>query len=178
MDKNINLVVGRTFDIEKQLRRVRIIKIIAIGTLIAVLITSLVFFLITIFLPTSSIKKSQQETLTNISLLHKKLVSYSLVNDRISNISTIINHRKNYGEVSSAVLNKIPPELNVDTLSIDDNILTIVVTGTSLKPVNQVIEDMIVMANNNKLIKNLLIESLTLSSQTGRYSLSIQADIL
>lgn len=178
MDKNINLVTGKSFDLEKQQKRIKIAKVVAIFSLTVVVLISLILFLITFFLPISSVKKTEQETLTNISLLHKKLVSFYLVKDRIDNIATTIDKRENYGIVSSAVLQKVPSQLSIETLSIDDKILTVVVTGTSLIPINQVIDDLVVMSNQKKLIKNLLIQSLSLSAQTGRYSLSLQADVL
>jgi hypothetical protein len=161
MNSSINLIGGKRFDLEEQLRKIKIAKIIAIFSLSSVALISLILFLITFFLPISSVKKDQQQTLTNLSLLHKKLISYFLVKDRIDNISQIIDKRKNYGTVSAAVLQKVPLELNIETLSIEDKTLTLVLES-----------------NKKKLIENLLIESLTLSSQTGKYSLTLQADVL
>lgn len=178
MDKNINLVTGKSFDLEKQQKRTKIAKIVAIFSLATTVLISLVIFLITFFLPISSVKQSEQETLTNISALHKRLVSFYLVKDRIDNIFVIIDKRQNFGVVSSAVLGKVPQDLSVETLSIQDKTLTLVVSGTSLMPINQVIDDLVVMSNQKKLIGNLMIESLVLSAQTGRYSLSVQADVL
>lgn len=177
MDKNINLVTGKSFDLEKQLKRIRILRVLSILSLVLVLSISLILFLITFFLPISSVKQDEQQTLSNISVLHKKLVSYFLIKDRIDNISEIIDSRKNYGVVSAAILQKVPQELNVETLSIDDKTLTLVVTGTSLTSMNQVIDDLIAMSNTKKLITNLLIENLVLNTQAGKYSLSLQADV-
>lgn len=178
MDRSINLIGGKTFDVDRELRRLRILKTFSIVSIVLVALIAIVLFLITLLLPISAVKQDEQQTLTNISLLHKKLVNYFLVSDRINNISQIIAKRKTYGSVSSAILKKVPQELSVDTLSIEDNTLTIVLTGSSLLSVNKAIDDMVLMANDKKIIKNLLIESLVLNSSVGKYSLSMKADIL
>lgn len=178
MSNNINLVTGKTFDLEKQLKRIRILRITAIASLAIVSLISIALFIITVTLPISSVKKDQEQTVANIALLHKKLVTYSLINERIKNISGIISARKNYGKTSDIILSKLSPDLTIDSLAIEKNTLTIGISGQSLITINKFIDDILDLSNGGKTIKNLVVQSLLLNSGNEKFTLNMQADTL
>jgi Tfp pilus assembly protein PilN len=177
---DINLVSGKSFDIERELRRLKYLRISALGLLLVVALISIVFFIITITLPISSVKKEQQQALTGISQLHNKLVAYSLISERLTNISKITLSRKNFPQMTSKILETIPQYVAVDSLSFEANVFTLSVTSDSLIPLNILINDMISLSNKEKeqIIKNLIIKNLSFDAKSGKYSLNFQADMI
>lgn len=175
---DINLVSGKAYQLEKELKRLKILRITAVASLVSVSLISVLLFLITILLPISSVKKDQEKTLSSIALLREKLTKYSLINDRIKNISEINLKRKNYSIITNSLIDKVPSGLTVDILTIEDATISISVSGVSLIPTNEYIDTVIVMGDKKQGIKNLTVESLVLNNNTGKYILTLQADVL
>ena len=89
-----------------------------------------------------------------------------------------MSSRKNYASSANTIFEKLPQELSVETMILEDKILTLSVSGDSLIPINEFIDDMVEIGDSGKIIKNLTIQSLVLNFSNGRYILSMQADIL
>ncbi len=177
MSEGINLVSSKDNKLEKQLFRLKILRVLAIISLVTIASVSVVVFIVNFTLPLESVKKDKQTTLSDISFLHKKLVKYYLINDRVKNISDLISKRKDYSKSSSVVLGKVTQDLTVDSLEVEENMINISVSGVSLIPMNQLIDDTIKLSDEGKSIKNLTIQSLVLNARSQRYTLTLQADI-
>lgn len=174
---DINLVSSKTFQLEKELKRFKTLKLAAIGSLSLVALVSVLLFILTITTPVSSVKKDQEQTLSNISSLNEKLVKYSLINDRLSNISDILKTRKDYANISALMLDKLPVDLAVESLVIEDKTLSLTVSGTSLTLIDSFIKEIVVLGDKETVIKNLVIQSLTTNADSGKYSLALIADV-
>jgi hypothetical protein len=178
MSNDINLVSGKAYEFEKELKRLKIIRVAAIVSLVTVSLISILLFLITLLLPISSVKKDQEKTISSIALLRQKLTKYSLINDRVKNISEITKQRKNYSIITNKLLSKVPADLSVDILTIEDGAISISVGGVSLVPINEYINSIVELGDKKDGISGLVVESLVLNNNTGKYILTLQADIL
>lgn len=178
MSNDINLVSGKAYELEKELKRLKALRIAAVVSLISVSLISVLLFVITILLPISSVKRDQEKTISSIALLREKLSKYSLINDRVKNISEITKQRKNYSTITNLLIDKVPTDLSVDILTIEDGVVTISVGGVSLIPVNEYINTVIALGDKKQGISGLVVESLVLNNNTGKYILTLQADIL
>lgn len=177
MNDSINLVSGKSYQLEKELKRLKIIRIAAITSLVFVSLISISLFIITVTLPMSAVKKNQQQALSGIGTLHKKLIKHALINDRVKNIADIMKKRKNYSEISDALFSKASSDLSIDAFSVESGTVILTVSGVSLIPLNKFIDDLIILGDKGKIIKNVSIQSLILNVSTGKYSLSMQADV-
>ena len=175
---SINLVSNKNSELERNLKRLRIVKIFAVISLVIVALTSVLVFFINFTLPISDVKQSQKEALNNITSLHTKLATYYLIKDRINNISNIISNRKSYVDATNTVFGKIPSGLSTDALDVDTGTMILTVSGSSLLPMNQFLDNLIALGQSGKVIKNINILSLILDTKSGKYSLTVQADVL
>lgn len=178
MISDINLVSSKTHQLEKELKRLKALRITAVGSLAVVALVSVLLFVITITLPIPSVKKDQEQTFSNISSLHEKLVKYALINDRVNNIAGVIKSRKNYAKLASVILGKLPADLSVDSMTIDGGTFTLVISGGSLTPIDDFIESVRVLGDKENIIKNLVVQSLVANAGTGKYILTLHADTL
>ena len=176
---NINLVSGKSLDLEKrQAKTLKIVKISAIISLFIVALISISLFIITLLLPTSTVKKNQTQALQGISGLHKKLVTYALSQERLKNIESVLVQRKDYPQVSNEILNKLPGDMSVDVMNLENDVLTLTVTSPYLISINQYIDDFVELSNNSKNIKHLSVQSLQFNVGPSTYTLTFQANIL
>jgi competence protein ComGC len=145
---------------------------------VVVLVVSILIFVLNLTLPLESVKKEQTQTVANISLLHKKLATYVLITDRVKNISNILSQRGNYIPQANEVLGKIPDSISVNEFDIQAGKISISVSSDSLIPINKFIDDMVSFGEKGKVIKDLIIQGLSLDSNSGKYSLSMKASVL
>ena len=178
MSNEINLITGKTFSLEKRLKQVKILRITAVLSLVLISLISIILFIITITIPISSVKKDEAQTISSLSQLHQKHTSYALVVDRITNIKSLSLSRRDYAKSVNEIFKRIPQSLNIESLSIDSGKIEMGINGSSLLDLDKLINDLIVLNNDKKVIKNLLIESLVLNSANSRVTILLQADIL
>lgn len=177
MNNNINLISNQNVELEKELRRLKKFRLISLTCLIAVSLVSILIFVLNLTLPLESVKKEQNTTAANISFLHKKLVTYTLITDRVKNISNILSQRGNYIPQVNEILGKVPTDISIDGLEIQTGQVSISVSGTSLLPINKFIDDMVSLGVKGKAIKDVVIQGLSLDTNSGKYSLSMKANI-
>lgn len=178
MSNGINLVSNKSEALDKEQKTLKLLKIFAVISLFAVAFLSVAVFLINFTIPISSVKKEQEQTLSQISTLSKKHAIYNLTKDRFTNISKILNSRKDYTKPLNIIFTKIPSPLVVTDIRIENGLLDMVISGNSLISINNVIESLIDFSANKKNISNLVIESLVFNPQNGEYILSFKANIL
>jgi hypothetical protein len=178
MSNSINLVSTNVAGLEKELKRLKVFRVIAVISLIIVLSVSVLAFILNITIPIDSVKKEQQAAIAGISLFHKKLTQYVLLNDRVKNISSLIGKRANYVSQINQIYGITPADASISALGIEKNKISVTVSSMSLLSINKIIDSVVSLGVNGKTIKNVVIQGLTLDVGSGKYSLSLQADIL
>lgn len=178
MISSINLVSNNNNQLEKELRRIKAIRIIAVICLVSVALLSVLVFVVNYTLPLQAVRAQQQTELLSIGTMHKKLVTYTLLNDRVKNISDIIAKRTDAASLINTILGKLPTDLSVDSLAMENGTITLGISGSSLITMNQFIDSFIALKDNSKIINNISIQSLSLNVLEGKYSLMVQAGIL
>ncbi len=174
----INLAPGRSVEVENQFKQQKIVKILALCSIICVGLISIIFFAITLLLPINAVKNSQNQTLQGISQLHQRIVTVVLTQDRVHNIQILLNKRKDYPQIVNQFMTILPSDLTVTQMILDNGSLSITVTGASLMSMNDYINGLIDSVNKNSKISNFSIQSLVYNSDLSVYRLTFQADIL
>ena len=177
MSNSINLISNKSVELEKELRRLKKVKIAAVICLVAVVLMAVLVFVLNFTFPLDSVKKDQQLTMANLTAMNTKLTTYALTKDRVSNIANIIAQRGNFIPQTSQILSKVPSDLSVGTLEVTNGSLKITVSGASLASMNKFIDDVTILSQKKNIIQNVVVQQLSLDVKNNKYSISIQADI-
>ena len=177
MENSINLVSLKSGQLEKEQNRLRIARVAAFIVMFMVAAVAVLVFIINLTLPIDTIKQNEKVALSNISALHKKLVQHYLVEDRVNNLVNVISKRGQLPRVIDTLLALVPGDLSVGSLQIDAKQVSLIVSGESLLSMNKLIDEVTVLNNQNRIIKNVVVQQLSLDVKGNRYSVSIQADI-
>lgn len=177
MNSSINIIKGDTKENLGRTKRTFILRIISIVFLFFVASLSIILFLLNLRISVSSIKKDQAETLRSVSLEKNKLAKLNLINDRLKGIRDILKNRKNYTNTLNILLSQIPQGVTASSLRIEKGDLTLTVNSSSLLPINKFLNNIIDLSIKKNVVKGVTIESLTIDSKTGIYSLSVKAKI-
>ena len=178
MNNNINLVGNQETESLKEKKRLRIVRIAAIGSLVFVTLTSLLIFILYSALSLSSIKKDQDSALNSISFLHKQAAELAVVNSRLTDINNILKKRKDYTKAITTIKGLMPDGVNISEIEVSKDDLAIVVTSNSLQSLNTFLTGFTNLAKKQQTIEKVFIESLTLNQKVGNYSLSLKATLL
>lgn len=169
----INLVSTQISN-TREAKRLLILKWISLIFLGSIAVFSALLFILSSRISIESIKRNEDSTLSKISLMSERNAKYNLLTDRLKFIKIIINSRKNYISTLKAIVEQLPSDANVRSLTLDKDGILISVSSTSLLPINQFLSN-ITENPGKKIIKDITIEGLTVDKQTGIYSISIRA---
>lgn len=178
MNSSINLVKVDARQDSKRKKRVYALKVISIVFLFFVTAVSIILFILSARISVDSIKKDEGVATQSLLLQKDKLVKIYLLNDRLKSIESVLKQRKNYTNTFNTLLDQIPAEVSTTSLSIDKGDIALTVNSASLLPINKFLNNIIDLSTKKKLIRTMTIESLTIDSKTGTYSLSIKAKII
>ncbi len=177
MNDSINLVTADTRENLKRKKRTYVLRIISIVFLVFVGLVSIILFILNSSLSLSSVKKQEVATIQSISLQKDKLAKFNLLNDRLKSIKDVLKDRKNYTNTLNVLLDQIPQGVGTSSLNIEKSDVTLTINAVSLLPINKFLNNVIELSSKKKVIKDMVIESLSIDSKTGIYSLSIKAKL-
>lgn len=177
MNNSINLLRTESKGNSKRRKTTYILKIISLIFIFFVGLISIVLFVLNSRISISSVKNEEAVVLQNIAGQKDRLSKYYLLSNRLNGIEEILKERKNYTDVLNALISQIPQDTEVGSLEIDKGDISLSVNSSSLIPINKFLNNMMDLSINKHVIRNMTIESLTIDSKTGKYSLAIKAKI-
>src|SRR5690348_625617 len=109
MNSGINLLGNKKqIPVSPAVKKLRLIRGIAISILSLVAFCSMVLFLLIAFSPLPKLQKQEQDASQTMSQYHVDVAKLDLVNDRLGTTAEIINKRNNYDQVLAAVRSQMP----------------------------------------------------------------------
>lgn len=175
MSKSVNLLSSKKDYLEREQTILKILRGIAVSLLISVAIISVLTFIIGAAIPISSIKQQENLTLASIATLHKKLATYEFSKDRIKNILTELSARQDLTKIINTISSNVPDGVKLNTISIENGKLSLTFTSDSLIDINMLIDNMYSLGNKKNVIKDVILESLSLNPATNSYFVSMKA---
>lgn len=157
-------------------KRLRILRIVSLFAALVVVLSSVVLFVATRQASLEPIKQEQNALLQNISLLQERAAKLNFLNDRVRNVESIIKERKNYTGAVSIILENLPSNVSTSSLTLSEEDMLLTVTSSSLASINEFLNTTIAVSEENHLLRDLTIESLT--SQERQYILTLKAKLL
>lgn len=175
MSESINLIKTREKEELRRQRKVFFLRTISFIFVGFVGIVSIILFFLYSRTSVSAIKKDQAQVLQNITFQKEKFAKYNLLSERLKGINQVIKGRKNYTTTLNSLLSQIPTGASATALTINKDGVTLTVTSSSLLPINKFLNNTVDLSSKKSLIRELTIESLTIDTRSGTYSLSVKA---
>jgi len=177
MSSDINLLIKEDVKLLKHKKRVKMFRAVVLGSLVMVLMISGAIYTLNQRFSSSSIKKDQDSFLNQILNFRKKEAKLTIVNNRINNISNVLDKRIDSYRIVSTLLGKVPDGISVDNLEFSEKTIVINVSSETLRPIDDFINNLIDMAERKEIINALILNSLDVS-EVGEYSVSINAGLI
>ena len=176
MNTDINLLLRTDEESSEEKKRIKLLNLIAIASLMAVGLISLGIFVLTQIINSPSVKKDQENTLTLMSQFQNRQTKLFVLNNRVENISRILKIRKDLSKVANSLLAKIPNNLSIDDFEVSDKTVIISGQSKSLFTIGELINNLTDMVRKKEIIKSLILNSLTLDLGRNTYQISVRSD--
>lgn len=177
MSNDINFLLDQKKDVAKKQGKIRTLRLVAVGILLLLGLSSVTAFLLNQNAFPSSLKEEESGLLKDVSLLHDKEAKLLLVTDRLQNISEILAQRANYSLVVNSFLKQIPQEASIERFQVGKMDFELTVSSASLISIGTTIDNLTDMAKKKEIIKDLTLESLVLDQGGGKYSAVLRANL-
>ena len=92
-------------------------------------------------------------------------------------MSNVIAKRNKVPDIADALLAATPDDLSISSIQIDAKQISLIMSGGSLISMNKFIDNVTMLGQQKKIIKNIVVQQLSLDVKNSKYSISIQADV-
>ena len=99
------------------------------------------------------------------------------MNDRLDNISQLLEGRRNFADNINAILSSIPSEVSLEELEIENNNILLTASSVSLRSIDKFINNLITMAEKKEVIHSLFLDYLTFEGTKNIYSVSLKSEL-
>lgn len=175
MSKEINLIYSKK---KSKISQERLIKLVNRVAYIIVAITALsaggIYFL-NQSVPLAALQKQESTITQNLTLSQQKILKLMLIKDRLSQINTITNQRKNFDETIATIISSLPEGVSVNTFALNTKAIDITVSSHSLVAINQFLDFSINKLNSKELFSKLTVNGLVADTKSQTYSLLLEA---
>lgn len=177
MSTNINLLLNTDEDSLRRKKRIKIFNAVAAISLIGAGLMSLGIFMSIQAINPASLKKEQDNVQRKISQLQDRQAKLFLLHNRVENIDKILKVRKNLPVAMNGLLVKVPDNLSVETLEINDKLVIVSGQSRSLYAIGEFINNLTDMAGKKEIIKSLTLNSLSFDEGKNVYQISVKSDL-
>lgn len=174
----INLLPKIRESLIKRQKTVRTLRLISVAFLLATTISSLVLFFLSTSSPISSLKQEENKVLSQLSSHKEKTERMFVIRERLKHISDILDKRGDYETEITLITDKLPPLVTIDSFSVSQNAITIITSSSSLLSLKTFSDNITDIALNKKVFSKVSFDDLVYDGASGKYSLSIKADLL
>lgn len=178
MKNDINLLLRTKTDRAKRSKIPRLLRLASIISIVAVLLMSFILYVLSKQLSLEPIKVKQDAVINNINFLKNKQAKLIVINGKLDDISRIIAKRPRFDSNINTILPKVPGGVSSKSLTLNKQKLAFRVESSSLKNIDDFINNFTDMARSKSLIKDLTLGGLSLDPTSGNYSLNIEAEKL
>ena len=179
MSNEINLLKkespGTTHQISES--KFLLVRIFSVTLPFAVVVSLGIIFFLKSQSPVSRLESEQKSLSTQLSLLHTKTAKYMLINERLNFISAILDKRVDLEKLVSFILQDIPSDVSISTLTVSKDEASISLTSPSLLSINKVVEHFLSLAKEKKVLSSVVMNSLNFDTASNIYSISLKARI-
>lgn len=176
MTKDINFLALKNSEKRKTQKGLRLVRITAISSLICIALLSVLASSANRKIYPQALKNERDSLLKSISSLRNQEAKFTIVANRIEDISELLDKRVDYSKIVSKFFEKVPDGIRVDSLRIDKKTILLTISSDSLKSIDEFIDGLINLGKEQE-ISVLVLDSLSMSEASGTYSVSLAANL-
>lgn len=174
MNRGINLLSGESrAPINKDLRRVRILRVLAVSFLFGIAGISIILFFLISLSPLPSLQDQEKQALTRIQQYHQEMAQFTLISDRLKASKTVLAQRTDYSTLLMSIRETIPSDLTVTAFQVDEKEISLTVSGKSLASIETFLENLVVKSEEQEDFSKVIMEKLFFNQSGSNYTMTV-----
>lgn len=156
------------------LKRLKTMRLVVVGLLFIISVSSAILFMLVALSPLPALRKQQDTLQQNLSLVKNDMIKYELVNQRTTDIATILTRRRTIDTIISQVENVLPSDSSVTALQLQAGAITVTAESPSLDSLNNYLDGLMGYVQNKKNFSQVDLTELAIDATNNEYSVTVQ----
>lgn len=178
MNNDINLLHKGKKNVDAHKRILKIVRIIAVSSLVAVAITTTVLFVIRSQSQLQFLQNEESSLLSRLDTMDDKVSWHLLVKDRAFNILLILKERQALDKIITFVMQSIPQDVIIDSFTLDKGNVNIGFSSTSLSSVGTCLDNFITLVKTQSRFRKVNLSGFSYDGARGKYMATISITLL
>lgn len=175
MSNEINLLPFKRKNLYRYKKALQTTRIISVFLLLLLMVSSLIVFYFKSRLSIDSLKKEEENVLSNISRMRSKKARLALISDRLQSIEEIIDRRPDYEYRLGVILQNAPNDVSITELNITNNAISFNAQSNSLYSIGILMDNLVSMVTEKSVFSKVTLQYLSAGKS---YSIAIKANLL
>ena len=179
MNEGINLLgQSKKKTSEAFIRRVNTTRVIMMGLLFIVSVSSVILFILVALSPLPALKQQEASLQQTLTRSKEDIIKYELLKERLTTISGILKKRGSVSPVLALIQSKLPADSQITALKADAKNVTVTVESPSLQSLDGMINNFVDFVQHKQMFSNVTMTDLTMDATTNEYAVTINLTLL
>lgn len=167
MNDEINLLIRTQTSETALLKRLKTLRLVAIGFLSLTTIAALVLFFLTTLSPLQKLKQEEAVANARLDEMKTKMAKLFLVKERTTELSTLINARKEFNVIIDTLREQLPEGAEISGLKSDKQVVEFTLSAASLQDMESILTKMAALSDKQKKYSIVILKGLSLSEDAS-----------
>lgn len=179
MNNGINLLDYKNrIEVQKNNLQYRKLRMVSIGLLFTVSTFSVMIFILIALSPLPQLNNQYKTASFNLSNSIADIVKLGLVSERTENIEKIINKRSSYDKIIENLQRKLPGDVEVESLRVNEKDVSLTVVSSSLLRIDDFLNALLIKDNSSEKLPKIVLTKLTIDSEKNKFLANIKIETL
>lgn len=174
MNNGINLVVKRIDpEVEALQKKIKVFRTIAVVMLTCITLASGVLFVMIAASPLPQLRQEEQRLFASLNESNSTIQRSILIDKQLEHVDSILTSRSELPVTMREILSNTPPSLTIISYTATDDQFEVTIQATSLSEIDSFFNSLRVLAEQEKIYRNITLETLSVSQAQGAYQFRI-----
>jgi Tfp pilus assembly protein PilN len=164
---NINLLEDKNKGDLSRKDSFRAMRFGTIGLLFVVSASSIILFILISLSPLPSLRAQERTDIATLSANHTDMAKLFYIKERTTVIESVLSKRLSYDSVLEDIQSKLPNGVEMESIKLEKNTLSIIVSSKSLELLNTFTTSLTNEVNEKKNFSKITLSSLSLEEEKG-----------
>lgn len=142
--------------------KIRLYRLVAFGLLSCAGFASVVAFLLVLASPLPSLKQQEKSLLADLSTNDSKILKLTLISQRLSDITTIMNKRAKADSTMELFRKDVPQSATIENFSLNQKIVTMTLSTQDLTDVETYNKALVALTKEKRIVNKVVLTGISM----------------
>lgn len=160
-------------EVEALQKKIKVFRTIAVVMLTCITLASGVLFVMIAASPLPQLRQEEQRLFASLNESNSTIQRSILIDKQLEHVDSILTSRSELPVTMREILSNTPPSLTIISYTATDDQFEVTIQATSLSEIDSFFNSLRVLAEQEKIYRNITLETLSVSQAQGAYQFRI-----